>query len=286
MQAWVEVEVAVSPDLADPLSSLLFEWGSTGTEIEESNDEVVLRAYFPAESTQAANLRDAVVRYLRAVGMANPRICVRTLGNQNWEDCWKRWFTPVAVGQRLWIKPPWITETLTGRTSVVIEPGMAFGTGHHPSTIGCLELLEGVVGKIPVRRALDLGTGSGILAIALAKLGVPLVHAVDIDPHAAAIARRNCVQNGVADKVRVATDWPSDELMYDCIVANLYRNALLELAPKIVSHLDEPAAFICAGFLAPDETFICSAYESLGCTLEERWEREDWVTLSFKKEEA
>lgn len=283
MRRWLELEATVSPELADPFSSFLFELGSGGIEMEEANQAVTLRAYFPEERIHRQALLRAVQRYLRAVSSKHHQLTVHQMSEENWGESWKQWFSPLAVGERLWIQPPWVSEKPPGRIALVIEPGMAFGTGHHPSTLGCLELIERAVTQGRTNYALDLGTGSGILAIALAKLGVPRVHAVDIDPDALAIARTNALRNEVAAVVQVAESWEASGVAYDCIVANLYRNALEELAHKIHLHLEPLGSFICSGFLVSDEPSICSAYAQLGFTVEQRWERDNWVALWFRK---
>ncbi len=283
MRRWLELEASISCDLADPLSCFLFDLGSSGVEMEEAGRSVTLRAYFPEGAVGRQHLVKAVQRYLRSLGPGNDGVTVRYLREQNWEQSWKDWFTPLAAGERLWIKPPWVTETPAGRIPLVIDPGMAFGTGHHPSTLGCLELIERAIAEAPIEKALDLGTGSGILAIALAKLGARVVYAVDIDRDALATARVNAARNGVAELIEVQDTWGAAGSAYHCIVANLYSSALQEFAPQICSHLDPLGSFICAGFIAADELSICNIYARLGLFLRQRWERENWVALWFRK---
>ncbi|MCX8073178.1 MAG: 50S ribosomal protein L11 methyltransferase [Candidatus Binatia bacterium] len=279
MQTYRQCDVTVRADYADLASQVLFELGSTGTEVEEQGQAVTFRAYFPEPASEF--LAQRIEEELRELGCPQPTIVTRTLAAENWAETWRDWFTPVAAGQRLWVQPPWTTHAPPGRLKIVIEPGMAFGTGHHASTLGCLELLEVVLERCPVRTALDLGTGSGILAIALAKLGAAQVYAVDIDRTALHVARENVFGNQVADVVSVGEDWALPGVVYDCIVANLYRNALVELAAPITTHLAAGGSFVCAGFLRPDEAEIVSTYTLRGVSLEQRWERDGWVALLF-----
>jgi hypothetical protein len=129
---------------------------------------------------------------------------VAALVDENWADAWRVHFKPRAVGRRLLIAPPWDLPAPNGRIVIEIEPGRAFGTGHHGTTAGCLEALEAAIERDPPSRMLDVGTGSGILAIAAARLGVASVLAVDDDPDAVACAMANAARNHVSDRVRCA----------------------------------------------------------------------------------
>ena len=157
-----------------------------------------------SQATGSRQARDRAAAYLAglaALGFTAPGPPHLTpLANGNWAEAWRQHFRPVVVGRRLVIAPPWEVPTAAGRVVIVIEPGRAFGTGHHASTAGCLEALETLIEPAPAS-ALDLGTGSGILAIAAVRQGVGRVLAVDEDPDALAAATANAARNGVAERI-------------------------------------------------------------------------------------
>src|SRR5712664_1877728 len=201
-----ELTVEVPGDLSEGLTNLAWELGALGVvEEERPGNGATLRAFFP-ETVAASALEESVRRYLdglRELGFAPVRdLRVAALADENWADAWRAHFTPRPVGRRLLIVPPWDERAANGRIVLTIEPGRAFGTGHHGTTAGCLELLEAVVTAERPPRAIDLGAGSGILAIAAARLGVGRVLACDSDPDAVAATETNAALNGVADRVR------------------------------------------------------------------------------------
>src|SRR5438128_1643192 len=199
-----ELTVAVPTDLSEGLTNLAWELGALGVvEEERPGRGPRLRAFFP-ETAAASALEASVRQYLdglRQLGFEPAtELSVVPLADENWADAWRAHFTPRSVGRRLLITPPWDTPAADGRIVITIEPGRAFGTGHHGTTAGCLEALEGVIDRDGPRRMVDLGTGSGILAIAAARLGVPAVLAVDDDPDAVASAVANAARNHVSDR--------------------------------------------------------------------------------------
>jgi ribosomal protein L11 methyltransferase len=206
-----------------------------------------------------------------------PAIRSRALDEEDWAEDWKQHFRPTAVGQRFFICPPWDTSGANGRINLVIHPGMAFGTGQHPTTRGCLELIEEATAASAVARALDVGTGSGILSIALAKLGAAHVAAVDNDPQACTIAAENSVLNGTEAIILVTHDWQAITGGFDLIVANLFTNLLCDLSEQLQSLLNPRGRMVCSGFLTSDEASIIAAYPRLAVV--RRKVEEDWVTL-------
>jgi ribosomal protein L11 methyltransferase len=167
---------------------------------------------------------------------------------------------------------------------VVIDPGMAFGTGHHASTRSCLEMLDFSMRAQQITRALDLGTGSGVLAIALAKLGVLDVWAIDIDPRACAVATANVIRNGVQKHVRIASDLNDVSGTFDLVVANLYADALKSLAGRLAERLEPSGMLICSGLLAGDEDGVRTAYELHGLHVVKHYSEQSWVTLALLRE--
>src|SRR5262245_3297887 len=194
-----QLTVGVPGDLSEGLTNLAWELGALGVvEEERPGLGATLRAFFPG-TVAAESLEESVRQYLDGVSalgfwpVRDPQ--VSPLADENWADAWRVHFTPRSVGQRLLIVPPWDERAANGRIVITIEPGRAFGTGHHGTTAGCLEAPEAVVERARPARMLDLGTGSGILAIAAARLGVDAVLAVDDDPDAVACAMANAARN-------------------------------------------------------------------------------------------
>src|SRR6266852_5911146 len=178
-----ELTVGVPGDLSEGLTNLAWELGALGVvEEERPGTGATLRAFFP-ETVAASVLEESVRGYLdglRELGFAPAAdLHVVARADENWAEAWRAHFTPRPVGRRLLIVPPWDVPPANGRIVIAIEPGRAFGTGHHGTTAGCLEALESVIDRERPARMLDVGTGSGILAIAAARLGVGAVLAVD-----------------------------------------------------------------------------------------------------------
>jgi ribosomal protein L11 methyltransferase len=210
-------------------------------------------------------------------------IRVRRVATADWARRWREGIEPLAVGERLWICPSWKAAPPPGRVVVVVDPGMAFGTGHHASTRGCLVSLEAAVRRSRVHRALDVGTGSGILAIALAKLGVTEVVAVDTDPLALAVASENFERNSVAAGVRPTSSLDEVEGPFDLVLANLFTNLLVNLAPRLTALLGSRGLLICSGFLADDGAAVEQAYAALGLARTAHYAEQGWVTLCLQK---
>jgi len=198
-----QLTVPTSPDTSEGFTNFLWEQGALGVVEEEGPAEPPrVRAFFP-DSASSTGLVAGVAAYaaeLRALGFttAPGQIEIAPLVEEAWASAWQQSFPARAIGRRLWVRPSWERAESRGRVTVVIEPGRAFGTGHHGSTEGCLALLDAAVGEAPPDLVLDIGTGTGILAIACLKLGAPRVLGLDIDPDAIAAARRNATTAPIA----------------------------------------------------------------------------------------
>ena len=202
----------------------------------------------------------------------------------DWAEAWPEYLFPIAIGRRLLITPPWIAEFETDRTVVVIEPG-GFGTGHHPTTVGCLEALERLIGRRPPRRMIDLGTGSGILAIAAARLGVGGVVAVDEDAAAISCATANAAANGVADRVRlVAADAAAVAIdAAPLVTANLLAPIHLRLAVRYAGLVTRAGSLVVGGIEEARAAEVRSALGRSGFALASQRTSEDWTTLVFRR---
>lgn len=230
-------------------------------------------------------LVDRVRRDLAALGVpvsGNVRLMEVTGGD--WAEAWPEYLFPIAIGRGLLVTPPWIENVETDRTVIVIEPG-GFGTGHHPTTVGCLEALEPLVARRRApRAAIDLGTGSGILAIAAARLGVRQVVAVDEDAGTIACATANTARNGVADRIRcVVADAAAVEAEpAPLVTANLLAPIHRRLAARYPA-LVKRGGHLVLGGIEDREADDVLASLSGRFTLRGRRTREGWTTLVFSR---
>ncbi|MFI5394661.1 MAG: 50S ribosomal protein L11 methyltransferase [Candidatus Binatia bacterium] len=277
---WFELTVEVSKERSDAVANFLTESGAPGLQVEECGGKVCLVAYYAA-----APPLDLLHRFCAGLGspLETGAVRVRQIAEEDWAQNWKLHFHPQSIGDRLYICPPWDAAAAPNRVAVVIEPGMAFGTGQHGSTRGCLTLLDWAAGRRSIRRALDVGTGSGVLAIALAKLQVPEVWAVDVDQQAVTIAARNAVRNGVEEQIHFTSEIDAVPGTFDLLVANLFANLLEELAGRFTQLLAAAGLLICSGLLTSDEKRVRRPYEVLGFEISKRYEEASWLTLALEQ---
>jgi ribosomal protein L11 methyltransferase len=289
--AYWDLTVTLGADAAETTEAVtnrLWELGALGVVEETVTGAATLRAFFPPgadPAVLAADLGD-YLDDLAALALpgAAARVAVAPLRDQPWADAWRAYFRPIAVGRRLLVCPPWEVpgpSLADGRVVVLIEPGRAFGTGNHGSTRGCLALLERVLDRAGVPHALDVGCGSGILAIAAARLGVARVDAIDVDPDAVAATEDNARRNAVQDRVRVSVAaldaWAG--LRAPLVLANLLAPAHLALAPTLAGLVTSGGSLIAGGLLAHETPAVASAFAAAGCWLGEVAEYEGWATL-------
>jgi len=273
--AWLEAAIRVPLGAADRVGRLLVEAGSQGviTGVRElargarRRTHEIVRGFFPSREPVRARLAvRAALGRARDVGVRRATVSWRELDASLWEMDWRQHFQPVRAGRRLVVVPPWDRDDHGGRTQVVIHPGMAFGTGQHATTLGCLEALERLASPAPAR-ALDVGTGTGVLAIALAKLGVKEVAALDLDPQAIAAARGNLRRNALSSRVKLAcgdltraVPAPPAGRDFPLVVANLYVDALVALAPAITSRTAPGGHLVTSGVLRSQQARVRAAY--------------------------
>jgi ribosomal protein L11 methyltransferase len=239
--------------------------------------QVRLKAYF--DRLNDADLR-RVRRALESAAMiaATARLQRETLVDPGWATMWKRRFQPFTVG-RFVIVPPWNHEHRADRIRLMIQPGQGFGTGHHGSTYGVLRLLDNLCQKRPFTRALDVGTGSGILAIAMQLLGVGEVTAIDIDPVALENARENAVLNHVGEHVRLSlVPIASLRRHFDLITANILSSTLIEMAPRLLHRLAPEGRLILAGILNREAESVIAAYRPAMRCIDRRADR-GWTAV-------
>ena len=239
------------------------------------------------EDTDTAGLN----RLEGAVKELGLKMNVAALPETNWEESWKDNYPAVEVGKNLIVVPYWDAENTGGRTPIVLDPGLTFGTGAHPSTQMVMEAMEELV--TPEYRCLDLGSGSGILSIAALRLGAQSAIGVDIDPKAEDIARENAAYNGFAAPAFTALtgNVTEDKDMmdslcaseYDLVLVNIVADVIIGLSPVLPSFLTERSTLICSGILDVRLPDVLAALEAAGLTVTATYEKEDWRCVTAKK---
>ena len=246
-----------------------------------------LRAFFP-DVVSPAGLEARVREYLRsldALGFTTaPAPIITALADRDWAEAWREHFRPLSVGRRLLVAPPWDVPRASDRVVIIIEPGRAFGTGHHGTTAGCLALLERVVERASPDTAIDLGCGSGILAIAAARLGVATILAVDDDPDAVAVATANVRVNDVAGRVtcRLGDAAVVDAPPAPLVLANLLTAAHLRLTACYRRRLRGDGTLLLGGILDHEADLLRRRLSADGLTTVDALSIEGWTTLECR----
>ncbi|MCH2674223.1 MAG: 50S ribosomal protein L11 methyltransferase [Chloroflexota bacterium] len=285
--AWQELSITVPHEYVEPISYLFGRYGK-GVSTELAGDgQVLLRTYITKGSRQRMARIDVGVRLVGSIEPIGDLIVRELPEDEDWMNSWKSHFKILRIGQHLVIKPTWLElESDTGPEDIVIEldPGIAFGTGYHPTTATCLEAMEQHI--TPNMTVLDLGSGSGILTIAAIKLGAEQVIALDIDGQAVSAARRNFRRLGINKQVKLGqgsvphpTARPES---IDLAVANISARGVVDRCPFISTALKPGAWFIASGLLNTQKQEVAVALEPLGFSLINEWPQEDWVTLLYK----
>ncbi len=218
-----------------------------------------LEAMFEQDGPDRAAFATALAGTLAAVlGIGSARILVADVADKAWEREWLKDFHPMRFGERLWICPSHAEVDAPGAAVVRLDPGLAFGTGTHPTTRLCLEWLDAQA--TPARLAIDFGCGSGILAVAAARLGADRVQAHDIDPQALLATGENAAANGVGERILVVSDADALQGSADLVLANILSGPLVELAPRLAGLLAPDGALVLAGLLDEQAPEVMAAY--------------------------
>jgi ribosomal protein L11 methyltransferase len=276
--------VRTDPSIFDALSNFLMERGSPGVVIRKRE----IQAYF-ASSGENGSIKKDVRCFLRGISVhpeaETPRIRWRILKDRNWNSSWHRFFRRRRSANLL-VTPPWATPpSLHRRQVITIEPGMAFGTGTHATTRGCMEFIEQVAPLVRGTEfnALDVGTGSGILAIALAKLGARKVWAVDVDPVALNVARENLRCNHVQEKIYLSEAKLSRiRKSFSVVVANLTAETIIGSARARESRVAPQGFLILSGILNPKAGPVIHQFAADFKVMRRKREKE-WVTLLLRR---
>jgi ribosomal protein L11 methyltransferase len=200
------------------------------------------------------------------------------LADRDWAREWLKDFKPMRFGRRLWVVPTAYEAPEPGAVNLVLDPGLAFGTGSHPTTALCLEWLDGHAETLAGKSVLDFGCGSGILAIAAARLGATAVTAVDLDPQALSATAENAARNGVAERLRIGLPEAGGAGPFDLLVANILAGPLVQLAPMLMGRIAKGAPFALSGILADQAAEVASAYAPFA-TMAPPVQRGDWIRL-------
>ena len=303
---WIEITISTNTEGADIVSEALLRQGAVGTQIidradvpdpskpngfwelidpkmiDEMPEDVQVKAWF--ESVEALRgLENCLKALPELTGMDLGTLAVSQQGvqEQDWSECWKQYYKPFRAGQHLVIKPSWENwNAAPGDLIIELDPGMAFGTGTHETTAMCVEMIEKHYhgGKV-----LDVGTGSGILAIAAARLGADSVLGVDIDPMAVRVAQENVEKNGLSREIDIRQgDLVAglDNVQCEFAVANILADVIALLAAPLKAHLTANATFVCSGIMKEREQDVVDVLTRNGYRLFDRMQKGDWVALA------
>lgn len=308
-QRWTEIAVEAERGAVDDVVALLNRYCTGGAVVEElapplygaggalllQEDapvpRVTVKGFLPTEDRATLQkLEIALLLLARTGAISEPRI--RILADKDWAEAWKAFFPPLPIGQRLVVVPTWVEYTPKPQEVILrLDPGMAFGTGLHASTRLCLVALEQLL--TPGARVLDVGTGSGILAIAAALLGAGEVQAIDNDPVAVRVATENAALNGVQGCVRV--EWatlpglaPSAVPLFgrgefDLLLINILAEVIIPLAGGIAAALRPGGHFVASGILVEKGGAVAEALGGAGLAVEHRLIEEGWVAVVGRK---
>ncbi len=325
-QSWLELSVRAEPEAVEAITELFARYGyNQGVVIEETvqpgpdggalrdvSAPVIIRTYIVAGAKALAGiekLREGLFYLGKLRHIEELQVTERF--EEDWANAWKEFYQVHRVGRRTVIKPPWQEYAALPEDIIVeIDPGMAFGTGLHPTTRLCLQLMEDHLNPTQHLKALDLGTGSGILAIAAARLGVPYILGLDTDGVAVRAARENVERNAVTDQVLLATGSLAIEvkaaqeggfyafgeeeqrppaflpqvLPFDAIIANIIARVLISLAEPMAAALRPGGLLITSGIIGERADDVATALEAAGLSLVERREENDWVAFAHRRE--
>ncbi len=308
---WMELVIETTTQGTDLIANILYDAGATGVVIEDpedarvlmqqkdswdyiqpgllntEGDAVLVKGYLPVDGSLNGRL-EMVRENLRALpgGHAHFGSLGLTIGqvrDEEWAENWKKFYKPMRIGQNIIIKPTWEDyEPGKGDIVVVLDPGMAFGTGTHESTALCIELLEKYTGK--GFRVIDIGCGSGILAITSAKLGAGSVEAYDLQPMAVDITMENAKLNGMDKTVRADRADLLDKVegKADLIVSNIVADVIIRMCRPVAQHLKPGGLFIASGIIRDRAEEVNYALKHNGMEIVEFLERNEWRALAAR----
>jgi ribosomal protein L11 methyltransferase len=299
--AWLELAVEADLEAVETVSEVLSRVAPGGVSVEPSFELVdeglgarldpsrpaVVRAYVPARDARAAE--EAAASADEALGHIRPfelrpigPLATRIVHEEDWAAAWKLHFPVLRIGRHLVIRPTWRRHrALPGDVVIALDPGMAFGTGLHPSTRLCLVALESL--ELDGARVLDVGCGSGILSIAAARLGAHRVDGVDTDPIAIEATLANVRRNRLVRRIRPRLGTlPSDRGPFDVVLANLVASVLVALASELAAELAYGGTIVASGIVVDREADVRVAFEAAGLSVGQRDIDGDWIALTAR----
>jgi len=293
---WIELTVDVPPEYAEPMSEIFHRYGHGGVAIEQEAgynpdegesppvpDFVTIKTYLPVDNTteRRRNQIDIGVRLVAHLATISP-LKEKYVEEEDWQNAWKEHFHPLRIGRHLVICPTWRTvETSESDILIHLDPGMAFGTGHHPTTRTCMEILERETK--PGDRILDVGCGSGILSVVAVKVGATSALGLEIDPVAARAGEENVRINGIEDKVQIVQGTLPSPLAearsFDIVAANISAKVVTNLAQHLIDSVAIGGKLIAGGIIEPHVEDVTKALNAVGASIDETFIDGDWVTL-------
>jgi ribosomal protein L11 methyltransferase len=305
--AWLELAVDADVEAVEAVSEILGRAAHGGTSVEPAYELVdeglsarvdptrpaTVRAYLPARDRAAANQAAADVAealgHLQAFGLRPiGELRTRLVHEADWAEAWKAHFPVLRVGRRMVVRPTWRHHRRRADDVVLaLDPGMAFGTGLHPTTRLCLAGVEALAdrGVLTGSRVLDVGCGSGILAIAALKLGAATALGLDTDPIAVEATLANARRNGVARRLRARQgSLPSATASFDVVLANLIAGVLVPLAGSLRDELRPGGSLLASGIFIDREREVRAAFEAVGLRAASRSAEGDWVAIEARRE--
>jgi ribosomal protein L11 methyltransferase len=305
---WSEISIHTTNEAIEPISNILHEAGASGVVIEDPFDlikdredqfgeiyqlnpqdypeeGVIVKAYLPVNSflgETVDEIKEAVnglILYNIDIGLN--KVTISEVNEEEWATAWKKYYNPVKISERFTIVPTWEDYTPVSSDELIIEldPGMAFGTGTHPTTVMCIQALERTVAKGD--RVVDVGTGSGVLSIAAAMLGAEKVEALDLDEVAVKSARLNIKLNKVHETVSVSQNNLLNGVQEgaDVVVANILAEVILRFTDDVARTVKKGGCFIASGIIQQKKQQVKDAIIQAGFEIEEILQMEDWVAI-------
>ncbi|NIQ09963.1 MAG: 50S ribosomal protein L11 methyltransferase [Gammaproteobacteria bacterium] len=288
---WVCLSVWSPEVVREPMADFLVEQTSRGVEFKGN----WIKAYC-RQGEEARYCLKQLHRYYQDLQQLYPelptlKVLQEDLQNEDWAESWKTFFKPIRIGKSIVVKPSWEPYESTAHQVVIeIDPERAFGTGNHPSTALCIEILEHILGSTSAGEGnsglsvLDVGTGSGILGIVAARLGAQRVLGLEIDPEALEAAQRNVERNGVVGIMSVSlTPLDQVEQTFDVVVANLTASLIAHLADDLAGHVSAKGLLLLSGILAEQVEEVAKCFETHYFKMVKSWSKEEWQAILMRR---
>ena len=309
---WSEFAIHTTNEAVEPVSNILHEAGASGVVIEDPlelvkerenvfgeiyhlnpddypDEGVLIKAYLPVNSFLGETvdaIKESINNLLHfEIDLGKNHVSISEVNEEEWATAWKKYYNPVKISERFTIVPTWEEYIPVSSDELIIEldPGMAFGTGTHPTTVMCIQALERTV--VPGDLVVDVGTGSGVLSIAAALLDAKRVQALDLDEVAVQSAIQNVELNQVQEKVLVSQGNLLDGVdeQADVVVANILAEVIMRFTDDVAKVVKPGGHFIASGIIQPKKQEVKAAIIESGFTIEETIQMEDWVAIIAKR---